>query len=361
MIPLAMNYGRTFRSVFATLWSIGALLTSGVAWACAFHVTLPEKRIGDYILESSVVVLARENPAKHWSYKAIATLKGEGIGVKIDAFVDSSTRRKLAHNPDDTVLFARSRSNGSWRRISYVRAQNRGLYESLVQNSLGWAGPESQLTRFRFFSALHDHPDNSVRRIAFTELDRAAYRDLRQMQIQVSAHSLMDKLWNPLDQSLAPIRILMLGILGDAKSRAMVSRNIASAQTHNWSVNLGAWATAYVEINGGAGVDHLRSAFLARPGGSQAQFEDVLRALAVHGAHGDPEIQIAIGAAISEVLRERPERVVAIAKIFGEQGDYSRAELFTDTLRRHRLSPTEIISVATYVSIARRSTPQLAD
>ncbi len=331
-------------------------LGAHMAAACSFHVKLPDKTISDYLVDSTVVVLAREDPANQWTYRPVAVLKGDETTAAIDLFIPSTTRRRLANNPDDSVLLARSRSDGSWRRLAYVASENRALFERLVKNSDTWIQSADNAARLGFFAELQDHPDKSVQRFMLAEFDRATYRDLRQLEIRRPTEFLAQGLWQPFEQPWAPIRILLIGVRGDPEGRALVEKTITAAETTGWSMHLGAWAAALVEMEGEAGVERLRSGFLVRAEKPQQQIEAVLTALAVHGAGGDPDLRAAIDEALAELVTGRPDLVAMIARIFGAQGDYSRAPLLSATLEKRRLkSPSDIITVATYLSLARQS------
>ncbi len=351
--PIARSYPA---AILSMLLAFGLTISTGPALACAFHVQLPDKTIGDHLIESSVVVLAREDPAKQWTFRPIVALKGDTTDTKIDLFVPSTTRRRLSKNPGDTVLLSYSADEGAWRRLAYVRSRDRSLFERMVRSSASWSQPAGQSARNLFFAGLRDHEDRSLQQIALTELDRAAYRDLRTFEIRQSTDVLAQGLWQPFEQPWAPIRILLIGIRGDQDGRLLVHKTIAAAEKTGWSMHLGAWATALVEMDGEAGVERLRSGFLVRADKPQQQIEAVLTALAVHGAGGDPELGPPINTVISTLVEERPELVATIARIFGAQGDYSRATLLSDALEKRRLkSPKDIITVATYLSLARQS------
>ena len=346
----------TLAPVSSVLLAFVLTIFAELALACAFHVQLPEKAIGDHLIESSVVVLAREDPVKQWTFRPVVALKGDAADATIDLFVPSTTRRRLSKNPGDAVLLSFSPDEGSWRRLAYVRSRDRPLFEHMVRISASWSQPAGQRVRNLFFAGLRDHEDRSLQHIALTELDRTAYRDLRTFKIRQSTDVLAEGLWQPFEQPWAPIRILLIGIRGDQDGKALVHKTIAAAEKTGWSMHLGAWATALVEMDGEAGVERLRSGFLVRADKPQQQIEAVLTALAVHGAGGDPDLGPPINVVISTLVEERPELVATIARIFGAQGDYSLATLLSDALERRRLkSPKDIITVATYLSLARQS------
>ena len=346
----------TLAPVSSLLLAFVLTISAELALACAFHAQLPDKTIGDHLIESSVVVLAREDPAKQWTFRPLVALKGDAADAKIDLFVPSTTRRRLSKNPGDAVLLSFSAVEGTWRRLAYIRSGDRSLFERMVRNSASWSLPAGQSARNRFFAGLQDNEDRSVQQIALTELDRAPYRDLRKLEIRQSTPVLAQGLWLPFEQPWAPIRILLIGIRGDKDGRALVQKTISAAEKTGWSMHLGAWATALVEMDGEAGVERLRSGFLIRSEKPQQQVEAVLTALAVHGAGGDPELGAPIDTVISMLVQERPELVATVARIFGAQGDYSRATILSDALEKRRLkSPSDIITVATYLSLARQS------
>ena len=66
-----------------------------LALACQICFPIPRNSAADHLIAADRVVLARENPEKPFSLKAVEVLKGDGDGPEIDLFLDSSTRRSL--------------------------------------------------------------------------------------------------------------------------------------------------------------------------------------------------------------------------------------------------------------------------
>ncbi len=76
----------------------------GRAEACMICIPFPEDTATDQMLKADVVVLARENAEKPFSYVAVEVLKGVLSDPDIDLFLNSSTRRHLAANPDHSMV-----------------------------------------------------------------------------------------------------------------------------------------------------------------------------------------------------------------------------------------------------------------
>ena len=79
-------------------------LLAGRAEACLVCIPFPEKTTTDQLLHADVVVLARENSERPFSYIAKKILKGDLDDAAIDLFVNSSTGQRLALYPDQSVV-----------------------------------------------------------------------------------------------------------------------------------------------------------------------------------------------------------------------------------------------------------------
>ena len=331
-------------------------LITVVAFACSFHIALPELSIGDRVIESSNVILARENPDKPFSFHPVDSLKGETSNPDIPLLVDSATRRLLKLNQGDAVLISRSSASGEWRRLAYVREQDRTAFENMVAASNAWQSEKGELDRFKFFAALHDHPQSSVRKITLTELDKTAYRHLRKMQVRLSAREIHDKLFDRYELPWIPIRILMLGILGSQESRSLIEKAIQNIEDSGFESNIGAWATAYIEVDGAEAIERLTQRILLNKTSPNKSVESVLTAIAVQGSQGDPSLKTAIDSSLEKTLDALPERAALIAGIFGAQQDYSQSAPLLKVMNSGALrTPHDLLIVVSYLSLAQKS------
>jgi len=158
----------------AGLLSIFAAGFAPLALACGFHGYTPQETAVERMLASDHIVLARLSEDDRFRFKAVEALEGGLENVDIPYLVDSASRRRLAANSDDAVLFARDGSDGEWRRLAYVDAEYRALIDKVVARLPDWELSDDA-DRYQMFADLHDHPDRDIRTLALLELDRADY------------------------------------------------------------------------------------------------------------------------------------------------------------------------------------------
>ncbi|MEM7462825.1 MAG: hypothetical protein AAF362_09080 [Pseudomonadota bacterium] len=350
------NLGSAWGKPFFTPVLILAQLFAAPAIACSFHVNLPELSVGDRIIQASHIVLAREDRDKPFTFDPVISLKGDSENLDIPLLVDSATRRRLAANSGDFVLISKSSMDDKWHRLAYVRDQDQELFRDMVTAAKTWSGTQDTSSRFDFFAALHDHPQTTLRKIALTELDKIPYQHLRTMPVRLSAAHINNKLSSRYEIPWVPIRIIMLGILGDEESRAIIGKSIAYIENSGFQSNLGAWATAYIEIDGPDAVDKLTQKFLLNGTTKSKSVEELLTAFSLHGSVDNPELKLSIDANLEKMVATSPQMAVSIAKIFGAQQDYSKSDLLLKTMKSGALrTPSELLVVASYLSLAQKS------
>jgi hypothetical protein len=66
------------------------------AKACTVCIAFAKKSAADYLIESSCVALAREDPDQPFAFAPVEILKGNFDGTEIGLFLDSGTRRILS-------------------------------------------------------------------------------------------------------------------------------------------------------------------------------------------------------------------------------------------------------------------------
>ena len=98
------------------LATTAAFVTLGVtkAMACQICVPYPQTTLADVLIESESVILVREYDERPYVFKPVEVLKGSVDGPDIDAFLDSSSRRRLQKNPDDFAVLVRDSAVGRW-------------------------------------------------------------------------------------------------------------------------------------------------------------------------------------------------------------------------------------------------------
>lgn len=335
------------------LGSLVLAFAATASLACSFHTYLPEKTAVDWIIDSDHLIVARNSPSNEFEYEVVETLRDGGRAVDIAHLVDTRTRQSFANNPEDTSLFAFDQEEQNWKFVAYLTPDYRSLVDTVLTKAPSWdAGYDPD--RFKLFEALQDHPDETLRILALREIDQAPYDLLRSMQIRIPTDDLLAELWTQNGYAYQPIRVLLLGLSDDPAARTEIHEFIDRVAPWQWANNLGAFATALVEIDGTAGVDLLDTRFLADTGQPLDKLEQVVEALAIHNDIGTPELKETIGASITRLVALRPETAPLVARQFGNRQDWSQA-LTLETVIRARALPNaeDFLRVAVYVAQGR--------
>lgn len=334
---------------------LGAALSAGVATACAFHIALPEATIVDRLLETENVVLARPDQDDPFRFTAVAALEGTLEQADLPTLVDSTTRRRLALNPDDSVLFARDGGGyGPFKRLTYVDKDVRQVVEVVMARKQGWITGEAD-DRFQFFAGLIDHPNRSVRELALKELDAASYSELRDLDIDIQPDKIMDSLWNISEMPLVPIRILLLGLSDDAAARQEVVAWLEASAKGGSVLNIGPLATAVVELEGAEGIARLERLFLQDRTQTGTVLELVVEALAIHASAGSQDRRQQVLEALAEFVAARPDVSDTVARQFQNRYDFGMVAALQGALESGQItSARAVIPVSSYIFFARQ-------
>jgi hypothetical protein len=331
--------------------AVAALGLASPATPCAFHNYAPAESLVNRLLATDHIVLARSDPANPFRYAAVAAVEGPLDGVEIPFLVDSSTRRRLALNPGDTVLFIRDEGYGAWTRLAYLDAGMRPVFDHVAARLSEWERGADQ-DRFAMFAGLIDHPDATVADVALREIDQADYSILRGLPVTVAVEPTIAALHDPAQINLRPIRILLLGLSGDPQAERFLRQAFDRALGFNGTV-LGAYATALIELGGAEAAERIAREVLRDPDLPVESRELVVEAFAVHSQSGAAETGQATRAAIDSVLAEAPELAGAVARQFGMRGDFSQHERLAGLMNERRVTAiADMLAVGQYVMFA---------
>lgn len=295
---------------------------SGIASACAFHNYKPTKTMVDWLLHSDTVALARPNTENAFKYSVSAIYRGSDVATEIPFLIDSSTRRTLAENPNDGVLFGFN-NGGVWRRIGYMNTQYRKIAETVLTRAEEWRSAEFHPDRFAFFANYQDHPDRTIRYLALQEIDRVPYKLLRTMNVRLSERDLMRSLKTMSEINYRSINVLLLGLKGTDTARSYVSQQMLRLAKSDLTSELGAVATALVELEGDKGVETLERLYLNNRTHSLTKLEVIIEALAIHNEIGTEEVRQAIARVLADFLSLRPNAAAIVARQFSSRQDWS--------------------------------------
>lgn len=296
-------------------------LTAGSAQGCGFHGYLPDETVIDRMLASDHIVLARADPANPFRFEAVAAIRGPLADVDIPQLVDSQTRRKLAQNPADTVLFARDEAYGPWQRLAYLDAAYGAVIDEVAGRLDDWSWGDDP-ERFQYFADLLHHPNPGVAALVLAELDRAPYEIFDGLRMAPDADELMRDFHAPSRIRTIPIRVLLLGRSGDDRARDFLRARFDGG-VPPWGAIAGAYATALIEIDGRDGAARVAAVLGERSDLDAATREVLVEALAIHAATGEPELRKAVRAIVAGLLEAQPALAGPAARQFGARGDGS--------------------------------------
>lgn len=324
--------------------------------ACAFHTYVPERTAIDWVIDSRELILARPDPEDEFSYVMVERLNGRPESPDLPFLVDSVNRRRLAANPSDSVLFALG-DDGRWEMVAYVDNDLRAIIDTVLSKSGSWKKGYNR-ERFALFEGLQDHSDPALRSLALREIDRAPYELLKEIDLRIPVEELRANLWTLQGYPYQPIRILLLGLSGSDVARTEIHGFMerAADRERDRVSNLGAFATALIELDGPSGITRLEETFLANTRQPLHNLEQVVEALAIHNGVGSRDLRNAIDAALKRFLDVRPEGAPLVARQFSSRGDWSQAGRLQKILgERHLHASVELLPVAVYVAQARRA------
>jgi hypothetical protein len=336
----------------ALVLGVLAALVPAPVLACLVCITLPERTIADRVIEAETVVLARENPARPFTYVPVEQLRGEALSEAIPFLVDSTMRRRLAADPDAAVLFVRE--GESWVQLASVDASVRALLDHILEAAPVWDAEPDHRERFAYFAQLHDHPNETIRLLALAEISRSPYAQIRRMTPRLERVEITRILRNPTWVEWAPIHILFLGLSDVPADHSFVRRMTRLAAERGMGSHLGAWATALVEIDGPPAIDWLRTTYLEDPDRGVEELRQVVTALATLVEGGEPNLQPGIAAALRELARNRPALAAEAAQQLAALGDWSQTRTFSKILEAGEAgSPAAEFVIMSYLEAAR--------
>ena len=286
---------------------LSGLLFSTAAGACQICVPLPQDTLADRLLDAETVVLAREDPERPFQFVAVETLKGEVGNPAIEAFLNSQARRVLAVYPERAMMLVRGRGSDQWKTLGIADAEVSRVIRHVVAHADRWSPREtSNPQRLETFVPLLGHENRMLHELAYLEIGRAPYGAIRDMATKVSADKVRSMLDNPGYMEWRSLAILMLAQSGNPADEARIRNTFDDKQRFGSTLNLAAWATAYIAVDGAGAISRIEHLYLANPDRSPEEVSAVVQALSVQ-ANDDPELRDQVGSAYRTLLEVHPE------------------------------------------------------
>ncbi|TLP56001.1 hypothetical protein FEE96_22195 [Parasedimentitalea maritima] len=323
-------------------------------FACVFDMVKPERTQVDWILDAETLVLARPGGKNPFSFEVTRSLIGETDRPPIKQLVNSVTRRKLEANLSDQVLFAYQSETG-WHRVAFVDESFRGLLQTALDNRASWQSGMPQ-SRLEFITSLQSSSVPAHKALAIGELDKVPYADLRQLDLTISSDELLADLWTINGYRYQAIRALLLGLSDSPAAHKEIHGYINRAIKRDKANNLGAFAAAFIELEGVSGVEHLANNILTDPRQSLDKLEQIVMAMSVHHGVAGPVLKSEIQSAIKALVDKRPEAGAIVARQFSLRSDWSQTDILEPLVREREVAMRDLLTISVYLARARENT-----
>lgn len=343
------------------------------AVACIVCIPYPETTAVDNLVGSEVVVLARENPEKPFSYRAIEVLKGELENPDIDLFLDSLTRRRLMHDPDRAVVLTRTatasttaapglrsfaaptQKNDQWKSLGFASERYEALVREIVDRAPSWKTANTADDRGAFFMPRLEDPEPRIRELAYLEVGQMPYARIKTSDGYVSSEGVRAFVFSqdPRYYEWKSLYVMLLGVNASAQEKTAIRANMTSLARFGISKNISAWATAFIEIDEAEAVDWLTAQYFRRKNRDVDELVEIVKAMSVHGGNGHVHLRDRYARSYSILLDTYPSMAGWIAKDLADWEDWRLAARLSDmTASGQPLDDAASFAVALYVSLA---------
>jgi len=293
-----MSLVKYAREYLAALTLSCIVMFGGQAKACMVCIPFPKETATDQLLRADVVVLARENPEVPFSFVAVNVLKGDLEEPEIDLFVDSTKRRRLALNPEHSVVLTYDSVTDHWKSAGYATAEYQELVVKILALAPGWNRSGHAENRATFFLPYLAETDRALRELAYLEL-----------------------------------YILLLGVDAKPNEAEMIRATMQRIAKYDQTLNLSAWATALVEVDGEKAVDWLEEVYFSAADRTPDTVLEVIKALSVHGARKQSGLRGHIAKSYDVLIRTHPSLAGWAARDLTAWSDWRFVDTFAE-LRR---------------------------
>ena len=275
--------------------------------ACQICIPFPKKSTADDLIAGQAVILAREDPERPFHYRSVEVLKGDPGTEKIDLFLNSTTRRTLTVFPKRSMVLVSSIEDGQavWMSAGMADSNFETLVREILARAPAWEKEPNE--RIAYFSKRLGHSDPQIRNLAHLEVARAPYSTIRTLGGVLSREQIRAYLKNFRYMEWHALYILLLAQSEDAKDREFISESFHSAMRFSSTLQLAAWATAFIELEGTAAIEIIEAEYFHKhTRHDPKELQEITKALSVHGTAGSPVLRDRIVASYQNLLTLNP-------------------------------------------------------
>lgn len=292
------------------------LLSSGGFTARACPICLPAAKTSavDVLLDADVVVLAEEDSQNPLSLRTLEVLAGQLNEDTPDLFLGSQPARGFALSSRQQIICAYRAAGpeAGWVRVGNAEGEFGVVVREVLQRTEEWKVDPGK--RVDFFGPYLGHPDTQVSALAHLEVARAPYDQIKRFAGVIPAERLRSLLQNVRLFEWHPLYILLLAQSGETQDRDLIREEVRAAERDGTVLQLAAWVTAWIEIDGETAVDFLEEHYLQDPTRKAEEIQAVLAACSVHGTWGHARLRGRFVTAYRSALRVHPSLAVSMVR-----------------------------------------------
>ncbi len=271
------------------------LLLTGQALACPICFTGRVVSIGQKLDAADAAVLAQPL-SQDGTYKIIDVIKGDANRLA-PLILDVAPPAAASAAPGEpTQLLLRNRLSGSWTSLGSMPARHADWLRALAAMEAvgepavrlverrGAAPPDAGwIRRLKLVAPYLESPDPLAAEIAYGEVARAPYQELRQLKTALDPAAIARWIADPARASRRPAYTLLLGMTGLSTASAIVEDSLVAASRSHDASNLSALLAADLELHGASRIAWIEQSYFSDRKRTLPEIEAALLALSVHG------------------------------------------------------------------------------
>ena len=310
-----MNRKRTALARMGLLVLAALLLGAGSrSHGCLICLPIPTTSPADYLLDSDLVVIAREDPGAPYWLRIVKVLKGDASGVEREFFLEGPLQPAPSPNRNREVICAygsrEGRSQPEWARVGDADIAFTPLVDEILKRRQQWKADPKE--RASFFAEYLGHRNQQVRALAHLEVARAPYDQIRGFSGALSPEELRSSLQNSRLTDWHPLYILLLAQSSEDIDHQLIAGKVRAAAEAGRNLHLAAWLTGWIEFGPDAAFDFLQGNYLSGPARDAAEIRALSLALSVHGNRGHQYLRPRIMQAYQKILERHPTMATGI-------------------------------------------------
>jgi hypothetical protein len=183
------------------------------------------------------------------------------------------------------MVLARSARDGTWSQLGLTRPAYERVVRAILSRADRWRpGETDNAERLDWFVPLLGHADHRLHELAYLEIGRAPYAEIRRLARRIPAQTLEAMLAEPRYLEWRSLAILMLGESERQADQTRVREALSQKARLHSSLNLAAWATALLAVDGADGLRWLGMLYLSDNHRGREELKAVIQAVSVYTA-----------------------------------------------------------------------------